>query len=118
MIGGFEFALIAVIIMEYAMIGVSLLRGRTIIADDASMEQAFAILEASLKRFYPELPDGFTWREALSKIQSSSTRTQNLDWYEIEDTLKRYEAFRYGGINYENPNVRSVIRLVRRLERE
>lgn len=118
MIGGFQLALIAVIILEYALIGVSLLRGRTKISDDTTLEQAFAILEASLKRSYPELPAGFTWREALSKIQSSSTRTRDLDWDEIRDTFNRYEAFRYGGMNYENPDLRSVIRLLRRLERE
>ena len=118
MIGEFEYAMIAVIVAEYAMVGISLFRGRSRISDDATLEQAFAILEASLKRSHPDLHDGFTWREALFKIQSSSHRSQSLDWDEIEDTLKKYEAFRYGGLNYENSDVRSVIRLVRRLERE
>lgn len=118
MIGELGYTLIAVIVLEYTMVGVSLFRGRSGISDDATMEQAFAILEASLKRSRPDLPDGFTWHEALSKLQSSSRRSQSLDWDEIEDTLKKYEAFRYGGLNYENPDVRSVIRLVRRVERE
>jgi len=35
----------------------------------------------------------------------------NLDWWEIESTFKKYEDFRYGGIEYKNANPKVVLKL-------
>jgi hypothetical protein len=41
----------------------------------------------------------------------------NLDWFEIDNTFRKYEDFRYGGIEYRNANVDAILRLVAELPR-
>ena len=71
----------------------------------------FRQLEASLKRRFPDLPPGFTWREGLACARRLDLR---LDWAEIDAAADRYEAFRYGGAKPEPPDT-EVIKLVRSL---
>ncbi len=79
------------------------------------ISEAFAILEKSLHNAFPDLPEGFTWKEVVSRLKSLGIT--KLDWWEIENTLKKYEAFRYGGIEYSNINVQSILRLANSLPR-
>jgi hypothetical protein len=117
MLSEIEYALTALIVLEYVLLPISLLRSKSKFPENLTLEGAFNILESSIKRKYPELPVGFTWREAMAKIRSSSQGYRNLDWGEIESTLKKYEAFRYGGSNYPEADIRSVLKLSRVLER-
>lgn len=40
-----------------------------------------------------------------------------LDWYEIQSTFKKYEDYRYGGIQYKNANIDAILRLASELPR-
>src|SRR2546428_2871670 len=55
---------------------------------------AFALLEKSLQKAFPDLPAGFTLREALSFAERLRLK---VDWGRVQLALERYEAFRYGG---------------------
>jgi hypothetical protein len=77
-----------------------------------NIEEAFAILEKSLEASYPELPEGFTWSEVVTRLKSSSI---NLDWSDVERTLRQYEAYRYGGIAYRDVSVAAVLELAMKL---
>src|SRR2546425_8519804 len=55
---------------------------------------AFALLEKSLQKAFPDLPEGFTLREALSLAERLRLK---VDWGRVQLALERYEAFRYGG---------------------
>ena len=78
--------------------------------------EAFQLLETSLHETFPDLPQGFTWNEAFVRLKSLGL-SRELDWWEIENTLKKYEAFRYGGIEYSTINVPSILRLANSLPR-
>jgi hypothetical protein len=117
MLSEIDYALIALIVLEYALLPISLVRSKSKFPENLSLEEAFETLESTIKRKYPELHEGFTWKEAMAKIKSSSQGYRKLDWSEIESTLKKYEEFRYGGLNYPQVNIRSVLKLSRVLER-
>ncbi len=117
MLNEIDYALIALIVVEYALVPISLFRKNTKIPDSLSLEEAFGMLESSIKRKYPGLPGGFSWKEAMARIKSSSRGYQKLDWNDIESTLKKYEAFRYGGLNYPETDIQSVLRLARILDK-
>jgi hypothetical protein len=55
---------------------------------------AFQLFEVSLRRAFPDLKEGFTWREAVSRTRGLTT---DLDWVKIGGDLDLYEAYRYGG---------------------
>ena len=77
-----------------------------------TIQQAFAILEKALKSSYPDLPKGYTWNEVVTRLKSSNLRDQGLEWWDIEKTLREYEAFRYGGVAYSgNARISSVLKL-------
>jgi len=77
-----------------------------------SVEDAFAVLEKALRASYPDLPEGFTWNEVLTRLKSSK---QDLSWREIDQTLRKYEAYRYGGVACPDINVSAVLRLAQSL---
>lgn len=78
------------------------------------IEEAFKVLERALKASFPDLPKGFTWREVVTRLKSSG---MEMDWWDIENTLRKYEAYKYGGIMYTDVNVQSVLRLAVSLPR-
>jgi hypothetical protein len=116
LIGELDYVAIGVILIEYLMITVHLLQRRNAVPSDVSLRDAFIILERCLRQAYPDLPEGFTWKEAISKIKSSSG-DEKTDWGEIDALLEKYEAFRYGGLDYQSTDVKIVLRLAKRLER-
>jgi peptide/nickel transport system permease protein len=73
-----------------------------------SIDVAFKILESSLKQNFPDLRDGYTWKEALQKAKEAGIQ---MDWKEVEATLKQYEAFRYGGEDVRDGNGKSIVEL-------
>jgi hypothetical protein len=54
----------------------------------------FQLLEAYVKRIFPDMKDGFTWREAIFRIENLGI---DLDWDKIQRDVGVYEAYRYGG---------------------
>jgi hypothetical protein len=78
------------------------------IPSNPTVEDAFRVLERSLNRAFPDLPVGYTWGEVMAKVKSLHLE---LDWFEIENTFRKYQDFRYGGIAYKNANVDAILRL-------
>jgi len=78
------------------------------IPSNPTVEDAFRVLERSLTSAFPDLPVGYTWKEVMNRIKSLNLE---LDWWEIENTFRKYEEFRYGGIAYRNANVDAILRL-------
>lgn len=112
-----EFYLIIANLIAYALLAFVLLRAKKEIPKDLTLEQAFAILEDCLKRYYPSLKDGYTWQEALSNLKSANPAINQIDWNEMENILKRYEAFRYGGVSYGYIDPGAVVRLAQKLKK-
>jgi hypothetical protein len=79
-----------------------------------TVEDAFRILESSINKSFPDLPPGYTWNEVMHRVKSLNL---NLDWFEIESTFRKYEDFRYGGIEYRNANVNAILHLAAELPR-
>lgn len=117
MISVLDYALIAVILAECAVAAMLLLRKEPDPPANVSLEEAFHTLELSIKQSYPNLLDGYTWKEALIKINADHPYQRKIKWAEVEDTLKKYEAFRYGGITFQKSDSRPILRLSRLLRR-
>jgi len=75
---------------------------------------AFALLEKSLLKAFPDLPAGFTLREALSLAERLRLK---VDWGRVQLALERYEAFRYGGATLPEKVQEEVLRLAAILPR-
>ncbi len=75
---------------------------------------AFALLEKSLQKAFPDLPAGFTLREALSLAERLRLK---VDWGRVQLALERYEAFRYGGATLPEKVQDEVLRLAAILPR-
>src|SRR5438445_12244113 len=75
---------------------------------------AFALLEKSLQKAFPDLPEGFTLREALSFAERLRLK---VDWGRVQLALERYEAFRYGGAPLPEQAQDQVLRLAAILPR-
>jgi hypothetical protein len=54
---------------------------------------AFRLLEVNLKRAFPDISEGFTWREAILRARNLKG---DIEWDKIEEDVKVYEAYRYG----------------------
>ena len=74
-----------------------------------SLPEAFLLLESTLWRRYPELPDGLTLREALSRIEELGIE---VDWQEMYSLLKQYESYKYGDIKLNNSPLAEIIKLI------
>lgn len=98
------------------MFAVSLLRRREEFPSGLTLEQAFEILEEALRESRQNLPEGFTWNEALKTLRSRLGST-NLNWKEIENALKTYQEFRYGGHKYTSAEIYSILLLAKNVRR-
>lgn len=112
-----EYLLVAANLAAYAMVALALMRKEEKIPTNVTLEQAFGMLEETLANSYPSLKDGYTWEEALEKLKSAKPPIGQIDWLDLEKILKRYEAFRYGGVEYGDVNANSVLQLSRKLKR-
>jgi hypothetical protein len=97
-------ALLALNVVLYASLGLSTLRLRRRRFTPANLSEAFSGLEAALKRSVPDLPAGFTWEEAVSRLRSYGVQTDAM-----EGALKGYEAYRYGGAPLPDLDYREVV---------
>ena len=108
--------LIPVNIAVYASIAVGLIQGRRRRASmqPSGIDMAFRQVESAVKERFPDMPEGFTMREALSRVRSLEP---GLSWDQIEKSLEAYEAYRYGGAPYpsgERPELAELLRSLRR----
>jgi hypothetical protein len=63
-------------------------------------------LETTLTKRFPDLPQGFTLREGLTRARASAS---GIDWVSLENELGSYEAFRFGnGPQPAGPNIETV----------
>jgi hypothetical protein len=76
----------------------------------SNLADAFGGLELALKQAVPDLPAGFTWEEAVARLKSSGVKTEGM-----EQALKGYEEFRYGGSPLPNLDFREVVKVANRI---
>ena len=76
------------------------------------IRSAFVLLDGALRKAFPDLPEGFTWREGMTKAKKKGLQ---LDWKELDKTLRSYEAYRYGGADEPKSSQSELLRLVRAL---
>jgi hypothetical protein len=72
--------------------------------------RAFQILEESLKSI--GLPAGFSWGEAVSKAKGLELK---VDWTAIKGSLRKYEAYRYGGKQKPEEDGSEILKLASQL---
>jgi hypothetical protein len=85
---------IALNIIAYASLGLGVDRwNRQRLRLPSDPVAAFSVLEASLRRAFPDIRDGFTWREAITRARSARPE---LDWTRLEKDVDAYERYRYG----------------------
>ena len=109
------YLLLGLNIAVYIVLAIGIIRNRrNRLPKNPTVEDAFKYLEISLNRAFPNLPAGYTWNEVINKLKSLNLE---LDWFEIESTFKKYEDYRYGGIQYKNANVDAILRLASSLPR-
>jgi hypothetical protein len=105
-------ALLALNVVLYASLGFAALRQRRRKLEPSNLMEAFNGLELALKEAVPDLPSGFTWEEALTRLKSSGVKTEAM-----EDALKSYEAYRYGGAPLPDLDYREVVNVANMLGR-
>jgi hypothetical protein len=59
-----------------------------------NLAEAFGTLERSIAVGAPWLPQGSTWGETFERLKGEGVEA---DWSKMRETLKAYEAFRFGG---------------------
>jgi hypothetical protein len=88
------------------------LRGRRPALRPIDPALAFGLLEKSLKSAFPDLPEGFTWREAMDRLGKAGLI---LDWPELSTALRQYEGWRYGEMAKPDRVDPEVVRLSKEL---
>jgi len=76
----------------------------------SNLSDAFSGLELALKDAVPDLPVGFTWEEAVARLRSSGVQTKGM-----EEALKSYEEYRYGGLPLPDLDFREVVKVAKML---
>lgn len=92
----------------YALLILGVFKRRSTRPEVSGVAEAFRLLESALREKFPEMPAGFTWREAMGRMKG---RNPELDWKSLENVLKGYEAYRYGGFELSDTDPREVLRL-------
>jgi hypothetical protein len=99
----------------YLLLALRLLRQRRRFGPPpSSLSGAFASLTRPLQEAIPELPSGYTWREAVVKMRQMHLE---VDWKSVERALDGYEMARYGGHPEPSVEYSEVVRLGRILMR-
>ena len=91
-----------------------LLRRRQMEVWPRDAEKAFAQLDRSLGKAFPDLPSGYTWREALQRVEALNLQ---VDWTEVVKALRQYEDWKYGAMVKPEGVNPEVVRLARELSR-
>ena len=103
-------ALLALNIALYVPLVLMALRRRRHKVNAANLADAFNGLEMALKEAVPDLPAGFTWEEAIARLQSSGVQTEGMG-----AALRSYEEYRYGGSPLPDLDFREVVKLANML---
>ena len=105
-------SLLSIDVAIYAALLAGYLRMRQVAFRPPNPEKAFSLLERSLQKAFPELPEGFTWREAMRQVEALKI---DVDLTEVGKALRQYEAWRYGeSVKPEEINA-EVVRLAKLL---
>lgn len=80
----------------------------------ADSREAFQLLERSIKSNIIDMPEGYSWGEAVKRMKKSGV---SADWQGIEKSLADYQASRFGGKRATEENWNEVVRLALRLRR-
>ncbi|MGI0079554.1 MAG: hypothetical protein ACRECH_08015 [Nitrososphaerales archaeon] len=79
-----------------------------------NLREAFNFLEKRLKRAFPDLREGFTWNEAITKVRPLYSKA---DWVELDGVLRKYQAYRYAGEDPGDVRIDSIVKLAMALPR-
>ena len=112
-----EYVLLSANLIAYTTAVIALLRRNRRYPNDSTLEQAYAILDDALAKSFHDMKVGYTWKEAIITLKSAKPRITQIDWADLENTTRRYEAFRYGGVDYGDADASSVLRLAQTLQR-
>jgi hypothetical protein len=108
-----ELVLVALLVLNtllYVPLIFAAVRRRRQKVNASDLADAFSGLELALKEAVPDLPVGFTWEEAVARLRSSGVQTKGM-----EDALRSYEEYRYGGLPLPDLDFREVVRLANML---
>lgn len=90
------YSLLALNIVLYGLLLFGYIRSRLVpIPALKSANEAFAFLEKSFKLTFPDIPDGFTWPELISRAKDTALDSP-VNWQKVQAALSEYEAYRYG----------------------
>lgn len=103
-------ALLAVNVVLYIPLIFAAMGRRRHRVNASNLPDAFKGLELALKEAVPDLPAGFTWEEAVARLNSSGVQTKGM-----EDALKGYEEYRYGGVPLPDLDFREVVKVANTL---
>jgi len=103
-------ALLALNVLLYIPLVLSAVRRRRQKVNASNLADAFSGLELALKEAVPDLPAGFTWEEAVARLRSSGVQTTGM-----EDALRSYEGYRYGGLPLPDLDFKEVVKLANSL---
>jgi hypothetical protein len=107
-------SLVSIDVAIYAAALAAYVRMRQVAFRPPNPEKAFSLLEKSLQKAFPELPQGFTWREAMKKVEATNL---DVDLTEVSKALIQYEAWRYGESMKPEEVNGEVVRLAKGLSR-
>ncbi len=103
-------ALLVVNVILYIPLVFAVFRRRRHKVRASNLADAFNGLELALKEAVPDLPAGFTWEEAVARLNSSGVQTRGM-----EEALKSYEEYRYGGSPLPDLDFREVVKVANML---
>ena len=112
-----EYVLLFANLVAYTTATIALLRRNRRYPNDSTLEQAYGILDDAMAKSFPDMKEGYTWQEAIIRLKSAKPRITQIDWTDLENTTRRYESFRYGGVDYGDADASTVLRLAQTLQR-
>lgn len=116
MAGAFDlWVAIAVDVVIFGLLAAGIVMARKVnLGKVESLGAAFGQLEGSLVQSFPDLSNGFTWREGVARARRLNLK---VDWGRVGVELDRYESFRYGSGEQPGAGSYEVMRLAALLRR-
>jgi hypothetical protein len=103
------YSLIGINSVAYVLLALRIIRIRYFSKPEISNTiEAFQLLEVALREKFPELPEGFTWGDAMSTLKQMNL---DINWGRLEAALIDYESYRYGGSQPSSADPQEVLRL-------